>query len=126
MTRFVYRQAEIAEPVVFDVDIGPERMKIIHNLPHIFVDVVSLGSEGEHVQPTSGTYTVTYKDSREGAFKPVDDNGILLAKNTAGSLMPDGVQRGASFVGNPLVLKITPDAVDVATSYRVTVKQNLS
>ena len=54
------------------------------------------------------------------------DNGVIQAINTAGSLMTDGIQRGASFVGNPLVLKITPDAVDVATHYRVTVKQNLS
>ena len=126
MTRVVSRDAAIGEPIVFDVDVGPERMKIIHNLPHIFVDVVSLSDTGEHVQPAAGTYTVTYQDSRDGAFKPVDDNGVIQAINTAGSLMTDGVQRGASFVGNPVVIKITPDAVDVATSYRVTVKQNLS
>ena len=126
MTRFVSRQSVVAEPIVFDVDVGPERMKIIHNLPHIFVDVVSLDESFEHVQPSAGTYTVTYQDTRDGAFKPVDDNGVIQAINTAGALMTDGIQRGASFVGNPLVLKITPDAVDVATHYRVTVKQNLS
>ena len=126
MTRFVSRQSIISEPIIFDVDIGPERMKIMHNLPHIFVDVVSLGADYEHVQPTAGTYTVVYRDSRDGAFKPVDDNGVIKAANTAGSLMPDGIQRGASFVGNPLELKITPDAVDVASHYRVIVKQSLS
>ena len=96
------------------------------NLPHNFVDIVSLDAQGEPVTPGAGTYTITVQDFREGGFKTVADGGTVTAAETGGTTLVDGVQCSASFRANPLSVKVVPAGVTVAVSYRVSIRQNLT
>jgi hypothetical protein len=82
--------------------------------------------DGSPATPTAGTYEITVQDMNDGGYKSISDNGSLDATKTGGTGLADGVQVGASFLGNPLAIKIVPTGVDVAAAYRVTVKQNVS
>jgi hypothetical protein len=122
---FVNQEALIGATITFNADNGANA--ITPTLVHNFVDVVSLdGLDGSPVTPTAGTYEITVQDMNDGGFKSITDNGSLDATKTGGTGLADGVQIGASFLGNPVAIKIVPTGVDVAVAYRVSIKQNVS
>jgi len=98
--------------------------RITANLPHNFVDIVSLDDGGAPVTPGGGNYEIYVKTTKEGGFKALTDNGTIPAANTGGDTLADGVAIGASFLGNPLVIKVVPVGVTGAVSYKVHVIQN--
>ncbi len=88
------------------------------------IDVISLdGLNGSPVIPTVGTFEIYVRTDIDGGFKRLPDRGVLDATKTGGSASGDGVVIGASFAGFPLEFKIVPVGVDVATAYRVDLKQ---
>ena len=101
-----------------------DRIKI--GLAHTFIDIVSLDAEGLPVTPSAGTYSVYVKTTEMGGFKSVTDNGTINANLTGGSTLGDGVEIGASFSGNPLEIKVVPDSIVGAVSYKVSINQNLT
>jgi hypothetical protein len=122
---FVNQEALIGATITFNADNGANA--ITPTLVHNFVDVVSLdGLDGSPVTPTAGTYEITVQDMNDGGFKSITDNGSLDATKTGGTGLADGVQIGASFLSNPVAIKIVPTGVDVAVAYRVSIKQNVS
>ena len=127
MFNSIEKEALIGATITFDADADSEHQKVRPELPHVFVDVISLdGVGGSPVTPTVGTYNIFYRDTKNGGFKTIADNGALDATKTGGSGLADGLAIGASFSGNPLGIKVVPAGVDVAAAYRVSIRQNLS
>jgi len=127
MFNSIEKEALIGATITFDADTDSEHQKVRPELPHVFVDVISLDAlDGSPVIPTAGTYEIFFKDAKDGGFKTIADNGSLAAGKTGGSGLADGVAEGASFSGNPLGIKVVPTGVDVAVAYRVSIRQNLS
>lgn len=117
------KQEGVNTPLLFTN--GFDINDIEQNLAHSFVDVLSLGADGQPVIPTAGTYKIYVKTMQQGGFKAVQ-GGDLDAKLTGGDALPDGLQEGVSFAANALEIKIVPSGVQGVTSYRVQICQNLT
>lgn len=89
------------------------------------IHIISLSDySGPPAQPTTGTYTVYIQLVPDGSFHSISDlGGVLDATLTSGDLLPDG--QGLYLISQsiPHSIKIVPNIVDVATHYRVTIKQ---
>ncbi|MCJ8293402.1 MAG: hypothetical protein MJK15_03265 [Colwellia sp.] len=101
----------------------PDRIDV--GLVHNFIDIVSLDGVLAPVVPSSGTYSIYVKTSEDGGFQAITD-GVINATLTGGDASADGVPVTASFASNALEIKIVPDTIVGAVSYKVTIRQNLT
>jgi len=123
--RLITKEAAVGATIIFDQN-DDEIDRIDPNFVHNFVDVISLTAGGVPVAPAAGTYTVYVQTEADGGFKLIADptGGQIDATKTGGSALANGLQIGASFVGNPNAIRVVPAGVSTAINYRVVVKQN--
>ena len=121
----VSKEALIGETILFVTsDKESEHESISPSFMSNQIDIISLDAVGGGpVIPTAGTFNIFARTDVDGGFKLVTTNGSMNAILTGGSLLPDGVALGSSFMGLPLEIKIVPTDVNVATAYRVSIKQ---
>ena len=89
------------------------------------IHVIALDAvDGSPVLPTTGTFTVYMQLVKDGNFLAVNDlNGVITGPQSGGSAAADG---GGAYIltqSVPQAIKIVPESLDVATHYRVTIKQ---
>lgn len=98
--------------------------RVEHSFAMNHIDIISLDVSGDPVTPTTGSFDIFVRTDVDGGFKRITERSNFNAKLTGGSGLADGVAVDAKFVGFPLEFKIVPNAVDVAISYRVDIKQS--
>lgn len=116
--------AEAGE-LIFTIGTGPD--KLVANIPHNFLDFVSLdGAGGDPVVPGAGTYTIFIERVPNGGFQSISDGGTIDATKTGGPATTDGTVLGGSF-GSPINrIKMVAAGVTVATHVRMTIQQQLT
>lgn len=123
----VKKEALIGETILFvNSDKDDEFESISPNYAYNLIDIISLDVSGNAVLPTSGSFDIYAKTDVDGGFKRVSAHSNYPANKTGGSTLADGVSIDATFIGFPLELKIVPNSVDIAVSYRVNIKQSSS
>lgn len=123
----VKKEALITETILFvNSDKENEFESISPNFAYNLIDIISLDSGGDAVLPTSGSFAIYAKTDIDGGFKRITSHSNYSAKVTGGSTLADGAAIDATFIGFALEFKIVPNNVDVAVSYRVSIKQSSS
>jgi len=119
------KESLIGDVLLFNNEIEPPAETIKDSFAMNHIDIISLdGFDGNPVTPTTGRYEIYARTDIGGGFKLLFEHGLVDAKKTGGSSLPDGVAIDSRFVGFPLAFKIVPVGVDVALAYRVAIKQS--
>lgn len=120
----VFKEALIGETITFvNSDKEAEFESISPSFAYNLIDIISLdGLGGNPLTPSQGQYDIYVQTDEEAGFKLVADNGSIDATTTGGSMLADGIQEGAVFVGVPISIKVIPKGVN-APAYRVLIKQ---
>ena len=125
-TRTISKESIVSVNTLFTVDDPIKTDQLAPNLVHNFVHIVSLDGLGDPVTPASGSYSIFVKPSKDNGFQSITDNGTIDATLTGGNSSADGVAISASYSSNSHEVKVVPDSIVGAVSYRVTIRQNLT
>lgn len=113
-----------AGEIIFDQD-DVKLSLISASYPHNFFDIISLaGVGGAPALPTTGDYVTVVETSENGGYKAISDGASIAAEKTGGTAQVTDTNIGGSFSGNPQRIKITATGIDVATAFRVVIRQN--